>query len=135
MLTKRNRLSVSRKISNLLTEYFEPERTLQPAIQQFNSEKISQSPVVPRPCQWQVHSDPERFSRDFSFESRDRLRDFVHEVLLFEEDLNHHGEIRVSGKDVSISVYTHTINRITNLDKEYTRNIDNIYKDVLDFEY
>ena len=61
--------------------------------------------------------------------------DFVNEVLRLEDEMNHHGTIKVTNNEVTIEVYTHTINRITNLDKEYVRNIDFVYRDVLDFEY
>ena len=61
--------------------------------------------------------------------------DFVDEALKLEDQMNHHGDIRISYDEVSIDVYTHNVNRITELDQEYARSIDFIYRDVLDFDY
>ena len=121
---------MSKKVSLLLREYFlENEKKIQVPENSFDN------PVSVAPCGWDVYTDPERFSRKFKFESRHRLYDFLSEVLSFEDSLGHHGEIRIVFNEVTIEVYTHNINRITDLDQEYTRSIDSIYRDILDFEY
>lgn len=122
---------MTEKISSLLTEYFQQDR--ERSSFSFKGEKSC--PVVPSQFSWEIHTDPERFSRKFKFESRPRLISFVNYVLSFEDEFHHRGEIRIDDKEVDISVYTHDVNKITELDKEYVRHVDNIYRDVLDFEY
>ena len=94
-----------------------------------------EKPIKATACNWEIHSDPERFSRKFKLESRKRAIDFVNEVMQLEDEMNHHGDLKISYDEVSIDVYTHNVNRITELDQEYIRSVDFIYKDVLDFDY
>jgi pterin-4a-carbinolamine dehydratase len=118
------------KISHLLNEYFEPDKVYKPELNVGFS-----CPVTPRSFDWEIHKDPERFSKRFKFDSRQRMISFLNEVLYYEDETGHHGEIRIDHTEVDISVYTHDVNRITELDKEYVRSVDYIHRDVLDFEY
>lgn len=124
---------MSRKLSTLLTEYFD-----QSSVSHQNVlGAVKDRPIRPSASRssWEVHSDPERFSKRFKFDTRDRMKSFVSEVMKFEDEFRHHGEIRIEYTEVDISVYTHDVNRITELDKEYIKHVDNIHRDVLDFEY
>ena len=66
-------------------------------------------PVKPSQCAWEIHTDPERFHRVYKFTSRSRLKDFVSEVLSLEDEINHHGEVKIDHDKVFIDVYTHDI--------------------------
>ncbi len=123
---------MSKKISYLLKEYFEPEKRRDQSLAHFGKETF---PIKANQCEWEIFESPERFSKSYKFSNRKRLLDFVSEVLVFEDEISHHGEIVIKFDEVTISVYTHTVNRITEIDQEYTRHIDNIHKDVLDFAY
>ena len=120
------------KLSNLLREYFEPEK-------RSRSDQIIglsiKPPLSPACFDWEVHQDPERFSKRFKFDSRHRMTSFLNELMIYEDEVGHHGEQRINYDQIDISVYTHDVNRITELDKEYARDVDNIYRDVLDFDY
>jgi len=118
-------------LKKLLNEYFENDA---PASRPFSVPKTS-NPVQVRKFSWEVHTDPERFSKSFKFGSRERLASFVSEVMRHEDHINHHGQMRIDHLDVNIEIYTKDINRITELDKEYAVHIDRIYRDVLDFDY
>lgn len=123
---------MSKKISILLKEYFNTGQD----DNRLMSIKIDKNvPVKPSACTWEIHTDPERFHRVYKFNSRMRLKDFVNEILNLEDEMNHHGDLKISYDEVSIDVYTHNVNRITELDQEYTKHADFIYRDVLDFEY
>lgn len=120
------------KISRLLTEYFDQRDFEKSEIfPSYRREEV----IKPKKMTWEIHTNPERFSKRFLFDTRDRMISFVNEVMSYEDEVRHHGEIRVNHTEVDISVYTHDVNRITELDKEYIRSVDNIHRDVLDFEY
>lgn len=123
---------IKKSVSNLLTEYFQNDVSTKQAIKR---NPCQSTPVEVTPIAWEVHTNPERFSKIFVFTTRKRMTDFVNEVLMLEDEMNHHGLVKIVNNEVTVEVYTHTINRITNLDREYTQNIDFIYRDVLDFEY
>ena len=92
-------------------------------------------PLAPAKVKWHVLEEPERFTRKFKFNDRRRLLDFVSDIVLYEDEAKHHGEIKIASDVVEISVFTHTLERITELDREYVRAIDKIYRDVLDYKY
>ena len=130
---------MTKRVSSLLKEYFEqPEYDLisiTNGLVNRNLEKKTCTPIQPKTFSWEVHDSPERFSKTFNFQERERLIDFVGEVLAYEDEANHHGTIKISFNEVIVEVYTHDVNRITELDKEYVNTIDQIYGDVLNFAY
>lgn len=119
-----------KKISHILSEYFEPDRGSSSRGMLIENRPV---PISPNVCNWDIHESPERFSKEFKFQSKNALIDFVSEVLRYESHSLHDGAHNIQGMSVIIDVYTHDINRITELDQEYIKQVDNIYKDVLDF--
>ncbi len=79
---------------------------------------------------WEVVSDPNRLMRTFEFTSSGELFSFLNEVLLYQEDSQHHGKITIDHRKVIIEVYTHDVNDVTEVDKEYAQVVDNILQDV-----
>ena len=92
-------------------------------------------PLCPAQETWDIVSSPERLSRRFEFSERSRLIDFVREVMTHEDEINHHSMIRIEHLVVDIEVYTHDLNRVTNIDREFARMVDFIYKDTKDYVY
>ena len=115
-----------KKITDIMHQYFE------------NSSKsiLKEScPIVAHVDTWQVFESPERLSRTFNFDCRERLKSFVGEILNFEDSLGHHGRMNIDHLSVQIDVYTLDLNRITNLDRDYAAAIDMINRDVMDFRF
>jgi len=126
------------KVSDLLSSYFEEEPTKGFLVESgLHGARTMPAgmPVKPYTFSWETHQSPERFSKTYTFEDRNRLIDFVRELLVFEDQFRHHGEHKISSNEVTVEVYTHDINRITDMDQEYTKHVDQIHKDVLDFGY
>lgn len=86
-------------------------------------------PVLPQPSQWEVVSDPTRFMKKFEFASFKEMQNFLNEVLLYQEQIQHHGKITIDSLDIIIEVYTHDVNDITELDQEYVHEVENILRD------
>ena len=87
-------------------------------------------PVEISKSDWLVMKDPERFSRTYTFEKKkEQLQFFVTELLEYQERLGHHAKITIEDGKVTVEVYTHGIERITDIDKEFAREADEIYKD------
>ena len=83
---------------------------------------------------WKTLENPQRLSRVFSFKTSTQILQFVKEVLQYENSISHNGSIKIEGKSVSVEVYTHTLEEITELDIEYAEELSQIYKDVKDYE-
>ena len=119
-------------LAEILSEYFDDKNTHTSSDMKIIKE--TWSPIRPTQCSWEIHQSPERFSKTFKFQSRNEVSDFISEVLKYENACNHAGTQKISGLEVIIDVYTHDVNKITELDQEYTKQIDWIHRDVLDFE-
>ena len=129
---------MSKSVTKLLNEYFDhsQDRAVAPCdIFPTGLSKSAVTPIQAKQFTWKIHQSPERFAKTYTFKSRQRLIDFVGEVLLYEDEVGHHGTMRIDYDKVTIEVYTHTIDRITEIDKDYVEAIDQIYGDVLHFAY
>ena len=102
--------------------YFSEERSLL-----FEAADV---PVSVSKTEWTVQEQPERLTREFDFNKEDMLQDFVNEVLSFQQEFGHHGKLTIEAKSVTIEIFTHSIEKITGLDKEYAKACDQIYVDV-----
>ena len=49
--------------------------------------------------------------------------------MQYEDEVQHHAEITIRYKTVTVVVWTHTLNDITDMDREYVRMANEIYKD------
>lgn len=88
-------------------------------------------PVVAAQQEWEVADGPERLRRKFSFKSLQQRALFVEYLMEVEEKSGHFAKITIEGRDVTVEVWTHEINSVTELDKEYASDCDSIYDDVI----
>lgn len=86
-------------------------------------------PVEVRSSQWKNLENPRRLSRIFSFDSADKQRYFINELLHYQERHSHHCRMTIDGSQVLIETYTHDINDITNLDLKLASFADEIFRD------
>lgn len=108
----RSRSSLERDLSGMLNENME-------------------LPVLASKRSWEVVDGPERLRRKFSFESLEQRTLFLEYLLEIEEKTQHFAKITVEGYDVTVEVWTHDLERVTELDKEYASSCDSIYDDVV----
>lgn len=78
---------------------------------------------------WEIISGPNRYKKKYKFKSRQELLNFIADVMQYENEIQHHAEITIRYKTVTIIVWTHTLNDITEVDREYVRMVNEIYKD------
>ena len=87
-------------------------------------------PIVAKENVWTVQPGPERLVRKFKFSSPQHRALFIEELLSEEEKTGHHGKITIEGLEVTIEVWTHDVNKVTELDQEYAGACDQMYDDV-----
>jgi pterin-4a-carbinolamine dehydratase len=92
-------------------------------------------PITPEVITWKIVTDPERLMRRFEFKSRQRLIDFLGEVLEMENEMNHNAKITIDHLYIDIEVYTKSIDCVTEIDLEYTQTVSQIYEDVSHYGY
>ena len=125
---------MSFSVSEILREngHLEPEDSLRQSLSSLLSESMGlpkSLPIEAPRSNWDQLEDPNRLIREFEFSSYEQLSFFIESVLRFQEELIHHGDIKINHRSVTIEVYTHTSNDITNLDLKYAKEVDMIYKD------
>ena len=118
-------------LKHLMNEYFDREeqfyqRTVAPMPELLREDV----PIVARGAfDWEIENNPNRLVKEFKFQSAVAQRSFVGDLLEYEEEIGHSAKIIISGDSVTIEVYTHYIDDITEVDQEYASVVDEIYKD------
>ena len=69
--------------------------------------------------------------KTYRFISVELRNDFVRQLLAHEEDVGHNATITLQHDSVTLTLQTQDIKQITELDKEYARWSDELFKDVV----
>lgn len=86
-----------------------------------------QLPITPVE-RWSIISG--KLVKTFKFKKRaDRAR-FVASILKYEQEVGHFAKITILSDQVKISVITVGIDRVTELDYEYAKFIDSLFRDI-----
>ena len=121
------------RVGKLMTEYFEvPSRTTSDSSSFTGLPVISETqvPISPYTTTWEVVPSPNRLIKKFNFENIEVLKYFVGELLSFEEDIGHHAKIIIEGSQITLEIYTHDLDDVTELDTEYASMADSIFDEL-----
>ena len=124
-----------KSVSGLMHEYLR-EVDGRPMIREIKELRDTTVPddlpiTVKRGGDWDMLDEPtQRLRKTFKLEDKFRLVAFINEVLEYQDEVNHHGKIIIEGDKVTISVYTHDVDLVTEIDMEYAKSVDEIYDDV-----
>lgn len=86
-------------------------------------------PVVPID-KWQKLPEGKLYKR-FLFQDIPTRNDFVERILDHEDEINHRASIKIEDTYVDLTVFTKDVDVITELDKEYAKAANDIFKDVV----
>ena len=87
-------------------------------------------PLRAKKQNWTITENPETLQRTFSFSNAQKLLYFLEDVIQFQEAVGHHGILTINENKVSVRIFTKTLNRVTDLDVEWTKKVDRIFNDV-----
>ena len=90
----------------------------------------SSPPIKVKKSEWEHTQNPEMIRRTFTFRTQSVLLNFVASLLRYERKTTHNASILIEGLDVTISLCTHDLNRVTELDLEYARECDFLFGDL-----
>lgn len=96
-------------------------------------------PVLPREKdvpiiatnKWEIVDSPRRLRKSFEFLGQPMRNDFVKGILSYEDDCGHNAIVTIDENKVTLDIRTKDIDQITELDKEYAKYVDLLYKDVV----
>lgn len=80
---------------------------------------------------WHLAGDPKTLTKNFLFQSQKQRDDFVIGLLEYETETKHHSAMTIHETTVTVALITKTIEQVTNLDKEYSKFADQLYKDIV----
>lgn len=92
-------------------------------------------PISPHKEKWLLDRDERCLTRNYQFDSHSRMCDFVRELLDHDASCGHYGKILCDFPVVNVSVKTHDVDDVTELDKDYATQCENIYEDVTHYGY
>ena len=98
-------------------------------LQNFNP-RFDKTPVNIASPAWEVVDSPRRLMKKFEFDNPHALKMFVVELLDYQDNVSHHGKLVIQPDEVIVEIYTHTVEDVTAIDKEWAEMADDIYKDV-----
>lgn len=85
-------------------------------------------PIKPKKSsQWEVLQNPNRYRREFVIKNYEVYANFVQDVLELQEETQHHAKILLSFPKIVIEVYTHLLNDVTEVDREWCNTVNQIY--------
>jgi pterin-4a-carbinolamine dehydratase len=87
-----------------------------------------EAPVVPMD-RW--HEADGALYKTYRFRVPEWRDSFVSALLNYEREVQHNAQIRIDEGEVSLRVQTRTAERVTELDKEYARFADVVFKDLV----
>ena len=67
-----------------------------------------------------------KLQKNYKFDNFDQAIDFINKIVDLAKIENHHPDIFNSYNQVTISLFTHDQNKITELDKEMSKKIDDL---------
>lgn len=69
--------------------------------------------------------------KTYQFISYELRNDFVRQLFIYEEKIGHNASILIQHLTVTLTLQTSDIDQVTELDKEYAKHADELYKDVV----
>lgn len=87
-------------------------------------------PVVAQQ-RWEIVGEPKRLMKVYPFREVGQRNHFMNELMAHELDVKHNSEVFMTENSVKVTVATKNIDIITELDKEFARYLDELYRDVV----
>src|SRR5579885_625440 len=87
-----------------------------------------EAPIIPMD-RWQ-EADGALY-KTYRFREPEWRDEFVIALLTYEREVQHNAQIRIDEGEISVRIQTKTAERVTELDKEYARYADCVFKDLV----
>lgn len=89
-------------------------------------------PIEPKESSWETIQDQNRtyMIKNYKFKNYKHLIYFVTEALEYGHHKNHHPDLNLNKADVSIVLYTHDLNDVTESDIDFSKFVDDLYEEI-----
>ncbi len=79
---------------------------------------------------WEKVLSPIRLHKTFRFVSQEKRNEFIQELFEYEAKTQHNATIIIDENNVTLDIRTKDVDQITELDKEYAKFADVIFRDI-----
>ena len=110
----------------LMAPYFEKEILSE-------ASKVSKNrlPIQPeKMIDWSIKENPSRFHRRFKFKNHEKFLQCITAILEYEDRVKHNAKIIIGYPEVIIQIWTHKLEDITDMDREYVKEVDHILREL-----
>tara|TARA_A100001011_G_C13889157_1_gene666259 strand:+ start:67 stop:432 length:366 start_codon:yes stop_codon:yes gene_type:complete len=76
---------------------------------------------------WEILKNPNRYRREFNIKDAETYSNFIQDVLELQEETQHHAKILLIYPKIVIEVYTHLLNDVTEVDRDWCNTVNQIY--------
>lgn len=90
--------------------------------------KAAEAPIIPTD-KWQ--KDKDFLKKKYQFRLKEFKVEFVRQILDYETEVGHNATITIEEDTVTLVLQTKDIKKITELDKEYARYADELFRDIV----
>lgn len=133
---------VSRLLTEMMQSYFEDAEVDRAPGNAMRSTPFSipqirnlETPVQPiSKSEWELGKAPRCLKKTFKFSNASSMAAFLQELLAHEIETGHHGRLTCEFPHVQVEIRTHDLDDVTELDQEYAKICDHIYRDVKDYQ-
>lgn len=80
---------------------------------------------------WVSLKEPSRLKKTYNFLSKRDRNNFVVELFDYEKSSGHSATIKIQDDSVELVLFTKNLDQITEIDKEYARFADELFKDIV----
>ena len=80
---------------------------------------------------WEILQEPKRLARLYEFRLQDQRRQFIDGLLDYEAETSHCARMTLEEEVVFVEVWTKGIDQPSELDKEYAKFADSLYRDIV----
>jgi pterin-4a-carbinolamine dehydratase len=97
------------------------------------SRHINNLPIEPNTSKWNVvqENGTEYLKRVFKINNANHLLYFLNEMIKYTYQKQHHPDIHINTDAVTVILYTHDIDKVTDLDLDMSKYLSELYEDVL----
>jgi len=98
----------------------------------FPYEETNNVPINPEAPSWQQVNIDNRncLQKTYGFKSSKSLKYFLNEMIDVASEMQHHPEILINHTQVTVTLYTHDLNDVTERDIELSKKIEEIIEDI-----
>lgn len=91
---------------------------------------VSGAAIIPVD-RWKLVDSPKRLHKAYKFISNELRNIFVEGLFEYEKKIGHNAKMVIEEYIVTLDVYTKDIDQVTELDKEYAKYADILFKDIV----